>query len=135
VALLRVFPVLLLRLGASGGLTWSSEERLASACSVASTRDSHLSCLLKGCRPCLWANVRAGTEVPAADVARVPVVLRERLRPLIRSHSAAIASQWVGLTYQRQLPSPRGQRTRNLVSPMSDSCGAACPQFFDKYCK
>ncbi len=39
------------------------------------------------------------------------------------------------LAYQRQLPSPRGQRTRNLVSPMSDSCGAACPQFFDKYCK
>ncbi len=94
-ALFRVFPVLVLRLGASGGLAWSSEERLASACSVASTRDSHLSCLLKEYRPCLRANVRAGTEAPAPEVARVPVVLRECLRPLIRSHSAAIASQWV----------------------------------------
>ena len=130
--LLRSFLPLLERLGDSGELSEVPEAKFVSACSPAVTRDSHLSCLLKGSRSRVRTEERTRSEQLIGVDPSAPMALCERLRPLIASNSAANALSVTALTDELHFSESRGRANGNLGSPMPVPCGAACPQNFDK---
>ena len=96
--LLRSFLPLFERLGDSGELSEVPEAESASACSPAVTRDSHLTCLLKGSRVRVRTQERTGSERLIEVDFTATMALCERLRPLIASNSAANALNVTALT-------------------------------------